>query len=124
MDVQELMAKMGTNLSVTRAFGAAYEKNGAMIIPVAMVAGGGGGGEGTSPQAAFDENGNFEEQVTETPSGSGAGFGGIVLPVGAYVVKDDNVRWIPAFNANLLIIAVLATVRLLIRSLGRRRRRA
>ena len=49
MDIQELLSKVGQNLSVSRSFGAAYEKDGAMIIPVAFVAGGGGGGEGTGP---------------------------------------------------------------------------
>jgi hypothetical protein len=38
---------MGTNLSVGRAFGTAYEKEGTLLVPVAIVAGGGGGGEGT-----------------------------------------------------------------------------
>ena len=50
MDVQNLLAKASDNLSVRRAFGAAYEKNGMLIIPVAIVAGGGGGGTGTAPR--------------------------------------------------------------------------
>jgi hypothetical protein len=44
MDVENLLAKLGDNLSVRRAFGTAYEKDGVLIIPVALVAGGGGGG--------------------------------------------------------------------------------
>jgi uncharacterized spore protein YtfJ len=47
MKVHELLEKMGTNLSVGRAFGTAYEKEGTLLVPVAIVAGGGGGGEGT-----------------------------------------------------------------------------
>lgn len=43
MDMQNLLAKASENLSVRRAFGAAYEKDGMLIIPVALVAGGGGG---------------------------------------------------------------------------------
>lgn len=46
MDVGSLLMKAADNLSVRRAFGAAYEKDDMLIIPVAMVAGGGGGGTG------------------------------------------------------------------------------
>jgi uncharacterized spore protein YtfJ len=49
MDVETLLAKTSDNLSVRRAFGTAYEKDGMLIIPVAMVAGGGGAGHGASP---------------------------------------------------------------------------
>ena len=38
MDVENLLAKAADSLSVRRAFGAAYEKDGLLIIPVAMVA--------------------------------------------------------------------------------------
>ena len=48
MDVENLLAKVAENLSVRRAFGTAYEKDGMLIIPVALVAGGGGGGTGTA----------------------------------------------------------------------------
>src|SRR5260370_21597672 len=44
MDVENLLVKASDNLSVRRAFGTAYEKDGTLIIPVAIVAGGGGGG--------------------------------------------------------------------------------
>ena len=44
MDVDDLLTKLSDNLSVRRAFGTAYEKDGVLIIPVALVAGGGGGG--------------------------------------------------------------------------------
>jgi uncharacterized spore protein YtfJ len=128
MDVQELLSKVGQSLSVGRAFGAAYEKDGAMIIPVALVAGGGGGGEGTGPYAAAANSegaGGGEkapDQTGDVPSGSGGGFGGVVMPVGAYVVKDGNVRWVAALNLNLVVLAALATLRLVIRSRRRARR--
>ena len=50
MDTHELMGRLSENLSACRAFGAAYEKDGLLVIPVALVAGGGGGGEGTMPK--------------------------------------------------------------------------
>ena len=49
MDVENLLAKASEDLSVRRAFGTAYEKDGMLIIPVAIVAGGGGGGTARSP---------------------------------------------------------------------------
>ena len=44
MDLGSLLAKTAEDLSVRRAFGTAYEKDGMLIIPVALVARGGGAG--------------------------------------------------------------------------------
>jgi uncharacterized spore protein YtfJ len=120
MDVENVLAKVSDNLSVRRAFGAAYEKDGLLIIPVAMVAGGGGGGTSrsrprhrdsaarpdplTAPAAAAQESG---------PADAGGGFGGLVLPSGAYVVKGDQVRWVPAVDTTIVVLASLALVRML-----------
>jgi hypothetical protein len=43
MDIGNLLTKTSEDLSVRRAFGTAYEKDGMLIIPVAIVARGGGG---------------------------------------------------------------------------------
>src|SRR5215472_4565692 len=104
MDVENLLAKASDSLSVRRAFGTAYEKDGLLIIPVAMVIGGGGGGEGTAPPRGQnrrvrqpsepDTNGNGVENGLG--EGSGGGFGGVVLPVGIYVANGEGVRWVPA----------------------------
>lgn len=115
MTLDELFKRMGRHLSVSRAFGEAYERGGATIIPVALVAGGGGGGEGPSgPSGESDD-------ASESSSGSGGGFGGVVVPVGVYVVRDDTVKWVPAVNANLVFVVVIVALRLVARS---RRRRA
>lgn len=115
MDPKELLSQVAENLSVHRAFGTAYEKNGFLVIPVALVAGGGGGGEGTGPEADDDHG--------RVPSGSGGGFGGLVLPMGAYVVKDETVRFVPAIDVTLIVLASLSLARLLIRSRARNLRR-
>jgi uncharacterized spore protein YtfJ len=127
MDVKELLARVGENLSVSRSFGTAYKKDGLLIIPVAVVAGGGGGGgsENSSPQSHPKElEGLLEDGLPqdEVPSGSGGGFGGVVLPVGAYVVKGEEVTWVPAVNVTLIALAALSVLRLLIRSTKRSRR--
>jgi uncharacterized spore protein YtfJ len=128
MDVKELLNKVGENLSVGRSFGAAYKKDGLLIIPVAVVAGGGGGGGSESPSSHLHSNeldGLLEDEPPhdEVPSGSGGGFGGVVLPVGAYVVKGEEVTWVPAVNVTLIALAALSALRLLIRSTKRNRRR-
>jgi len=125
MDVQELMGRVTKNLSVERSFGKPYEKDGTMVIPVVMVAGGGGGGEGTAGAVDTEEPETLRdssERHGDSATGWGGGFGGVVIPVGAYVVKDERVRWIPAVNVNVVILAGLVLMRILVRSRARARR--
>lgn len=125
MDVQELLSKVAQHLSVSRAFGTAYEKDGSLVIPVALVAGGGGGGEGTSGPPSSDAALDDEDAASDAESsGSGGGFGGVVMPVGVYVVKDEQVRWVPAINANLVIVVAFLTLRMIARARRRARRHA
>jgi uncharacterized spore protein YtfJ len=132
------LAKVADNLSVRRAFGEAYEKDGMLIIPVAIVAGGGGGGTGhnrrgdpaagpDSPPDAADAADAPDAAHDRTPQDSGrteagGGFGGLVLPSGAYVVNGDQVRWVPAVDVTITVLASLTLVRLLARTWTRRRR--
>jgi hypothetical protein len=46
------------------------------------------------------------------------------MPVGVYVVKDEQVRWIPAVNANLVIIVAFLTLRMIARARRRAHRHA
>ena len=126
MDVGDLLAKAGDNLSVRRAFGAAYEKDGTLVIPVAMVAGGGGGGS-AHPRQAIPATGPGSQPGGGPPDSdasppdpgradAGGGFGGLVLPAGAYVVKDGQVRWVPAVDVTLVALASLGLVRMLART--------
>jgi uncharacterized spore protein YtfJ len=125
VDVQELLSKVAQHLSVSRAFGTAYEKDGSLVIPVALVAGGGGGGEGTSGPPSSDAALDDEDAASDAESsGSGGGFGGVVMPVGVYVVKDEQVRWVPAINANLVIVVAFLTLRMIARARRRARRHA
>ena len=141
MDVENLLAKVADNLSVRRAFGEAYEKDGMLIIPVAIVAGGGGGGTGhnrrgdpaagpDSPPgapaapAAPDAPDAAHDRTPQDPgrTEAGGGFGGLVLPSGAYVVNGGQVRWVPAVDVTITVLASLTLVRLLARTWTRRRR--
>ncbi|MBM3658084.1 MAG: sporulation protein, partial [Actinobacteria bacterium] len=51
MEIHELLAKANDSIEVGRVFGTPFEHDGALVIPVATVAGGsgGGGGTGTGP---------------------------------------------------------------------------
>ena len=132
MDVGDLLTKASDSLTVRRAFGAAYERDGMLIIPVAIVAGGGGGGTARprhgKPADHPDSPPGEDPAAPGTPppdserTDSGAGFGGLVLPTGAYVVKGDQVRWVPAVDATIVILASLGLVRVLARTWTVRRR--
>jgi uncharacterized spore protein YtfJ len=133
MDVENILARAAENLSVRRVFGAAYEKDGMVIIPVALVAGGGGGGGDTAPawggEAAVRPDDPpragpaGQEAASRDPgrTGAGGGFGGLLLPSGAYVVKGDQVRWVPAVDPTIVVLASLVLVRVLVRAWTRRR---
>jgi uncharacterized spore protein YtfJ len=150
MDVENLLAKASESLSVRRAFGTAYEKDGMLIIPVALVAGGGGGGTGTArsrrddsaagpgtppaadppghdaaPHDAAPHDAAPHDAASQDPGSmdAGGGFGGLVLPSGAYVVKGDQVRWVPAVDVTIVVVASLTLVRGLARAWSRRSRR-
>ena len=126
VDVQELLGNVAQHLSVSRAFGTAYEKDGSLVIPVAIVAGGGGAGSSESQTNSADEITKDEFSTTDAApsSGLGGGYGGVVMPAGVYVVKNEQVRWVPAVNANLVIVVAFLTLRMIARNRRRRRRRA
>jgi uncharacterized spore protein YtfJ len=146
MDLKDLLSRASDHLSVGRAFGSAYERDGALIIPVALVAGGGGGGGTHEPPTVarfvnvnddddddldIDDDDDDEEEEEEdddtingssadahqTPiGGSGGGFGGVVMPLGVYVVKDDRVRWVPAINGTAVLVAAIGLIGVLARA--------
>ena len=84
MDVLEVVSQARDSVTAKRVFGEPYEKNGTTIIPAARVAGAGGGGGGQGPEGIGEGN------------GTGFGIGG--HPVGAFVVREDKVFWVPAVD--------------------------
>jgi uncharacterized spore protein YtfJ len=98
---------------VKRVFGESYEKDGVTVIPVASVQGGAGGGGGEGP----DSQGK----------GSGSGFGLRARPVGAFVIRGDELTWRPAVDVNRIVLGgqVVAVVALLtIRAIVKARAKA
>jgi len=97
-------------MRVERVFGDPIERNGTTLIPAASVQGGGGGGEDntTSEKAAF-----------------GGGWGARARPVGAYVIRGNEITWQPALDVTRIIVGgqIVAIVALLtLRSWLRHRR--
>ena len=101
MEATDVMTQARDTLTVRRVFGEPYEKNGVAVIPAAKVQGGGGEGEGEGP----DGEGK----------GSGGGFGVNARPIGAFLVRGDEMTWRPAVDVNKVILGgqIVAIVALL-----------
>jgi len=113
MDVQEMLTGARDAITVGRVYGEPYEKNGVTILPAATVRGGGGGGSGESPQGEG--------------KGTGGGFGVTARPVGAYVIRGEEVRWEPAVDVTRMALmgqAVALIALLVIRSIVKSRAKA
>jgi len=114
MELNEILSQARDTLSVTRVFGEPIERDGVVVIPVAVVRGGAGGGAG---ERQSDE---------QRPSGLGGGWGAVARPAGVYVISGNDVRWQPAVDVNRAIIGgqIVAIVALLVlRSVLKARRR-
>jgi uncharacterized spore protein YtfJ len=86
-------------------YGDAVERDGVVVIPAAAVFGGGGGGAG---------------DTAALPVREGAGFGVLARPAGAFVVREDEVTWVPAVDRTRLALAAAVTVVALAKILSRR----
>jgi len=110
MEAKRALRSAREVMTTRRVYGEPYERDGVTVIPAAAVMGGAGGGGGESPDGE---------------TGGGSGFGLRARPVGAYVIRDGEVRWEPALDLNRAILVgqvLLVVVVLLWRSAARRRR--
>jgi uncharacterized spore protein YtfJ len=116
MDPKQIMDQARDVLSVRRVFGDPIERDGLIVVPVAIVRGGAGGGSGESQGGA----------ETAAGTGGGAGWGAAARPAGVYVISGNDVRWQPAVDVNRIIMGgqIVAIVALLVlRSVLKARRR-
>jgi uncharacterized spore protein YtfJ len=90
VDTNEIIAAARDAMTVRRVFGDPHAQDGVTVVPAAVVVGGLGAGSGRR------ETGE---------AGDGGGFGVIALPVGAFTIRAGRVRWHPAVNGNLLVVA-------------------
>ena len=111
MSVQDVIAQARDAMTVKRVFGEPYEKDGIVLVPAPAVRGGAGGG--SDPEG----------------KGGGSGFGLMARPVGAFLIRDGDVRWQPALDLNRVIlggqmvaIVALLVVRTLLKGRARRKR--
>jgi uncharacterized spore protein YtfJ len=89
MRVEELeqLVGQGTDaMTVKRVFGEPITKDGLTLIPVAKVRGAGGLGTGEGPNAQG--------------KGAGAGFALTSRALGTFVIKGEDVRFVPAVDVN------------------------
>jgi uncharacterized spore protein YtfJ len=98
----ETLDKATEAMTVRQVYGEPIERNGIMLIPVASVLGGGGGGSG--------------EGTDGTASGSGGGFGLRARPLGALIVRGQEVSWRPTVDVNRMILGgqVFAAIAMLV----------
>jgi uncharacterized spore protein YtfJ len=121
-DVAALLGRIGDSISGHKSFGPAFEKDGILVIPVAYVFGGGGGGESDEPvQPGKDEP---DKPEANQKKGSGGGYGLVTWPIGAYVVQDGQVRWVPVIDPAMLMTTGAFALAVVLKSLRRKRRRA
>ena len=102
MTPDEILTRVGDQLSVRRVFGEPVERDGLVVIPVAVALGGGGGGSGPDEQ------------------GSGGGLGGMVRGIGVYSIRDGQVRFIPAVDTTALAAMGVLLAGLVLRARRRR----
>jgi uncharacterized spore protein YtfJ len=110
MDAMALLRQARESMSGTMVFGEPYERDGLTVIPAAAIRGGGGGGGGP-----------------DGTGGSGGGYGVMARPVGAFLIRGDQVEWRPAFDPNRAVEAgaAVAVVALLsVRSILKARTKA
>ncbi len=109
MKMDEMLAGAREAMTVKRVYGDPIEKDGITIIPAANVRGGGGGGG-------------------DTEGNGGGGFGVTARPVGAYVIRNGELRWEPAIDATrlgslgmLTAIVALLVIRSVVKAIFRKR---
>jgi len=104
-NLQEIMQRTIAGMEPGHVFGDPIERDGAMFLPVAKVAGGGGGGN-------------------DTEGNGGGGFGLSARPAGMFVIRDGGATWQPAVDLTRVILGgqlVVVVALLVLRSILKRR---
>jgi uncharacterized spore protein YtfJ len=123
---EEILAAAREAMTVRRVFGDPIERDGVIVVPVASVMGGGGAGSGRAPMPASTgaDDAAGVAAVDDEPGssggaaageGSGAGFGLVARPAGTYVIRGDDVEWVPAIDRNrqILVMGLVASLGIL-----------
>jgi uncharacterized spore protein YtfJ len=109
MNAVDALTRAREAMTVRTAFGEPIVQGDVVVLPAAKIRGGAGGG-------SDDADGG----------GAGGGFGVTTTPIGAFVIKDGEVRWRPAIDINKIVMGgqIVAVVALLsLRSIMKARSR-
>lgn len=121
MKVQEMVDQARESLGSRRVFGEPYEKNGITIIPAARIMGGAGGGDAGDKATEVD---GAEGVKAGAGMGTGMGYGMVGSPAGAFVIKGNDVTWMPAIDVNRMMFGfqiVMIVFFLVVRSVAKSR---
>ena len=105
--VGTVLARLQSLLGDALVYGEPIERGNVTVIPASMVLAGGGGGGGDDAKSGG--------------SGEGGGMGLVARPVGAYVIRGDEVAWKPAISPGVVVLVALLgarVIRRVIRSLS------
>jgi uncharacterized spore protein YtfJ len=110
VNVVKMLEQTREAMTVRQVYADPIEKNGTTLIPAASVQGAGGGGE---------------DESTGDKTAFGGGWGVRARPVGAYVIRGNEITWQPALDLSRIIVGgqVVAIVALLTLRTWLRRRR-
>jgi uncharacterized spore protein YtfJ len=105
MDTEALLDKVRDSIKPTMVYSEPIERDGVIVVTASSVMGGGGGGEGEAGGAGALEG---EGEAT----GSGGGFGVVARPAGAFVIRGQEVVWVPVVDPNrrLALAGIIAIV--------------
>jgi uncharacterized spore protein YtfJ len=126
MALRELVGGLTDSSSVKRVFGEPIERDGILIIPVARIRGAFGGGEAASAAGNASEAGGAAAPAA-LPVSWGGGGAWSATPAGTYVLKNGEMSWVPATDANRVIllgcltgIVALLVIRSVVRTIVKR----
>ncbi|MEX1004506.1 MAG: spore germination protein GerW family protein [Acidimicrobiia bacterium] len=97
--VGTVLARLQELVGDALVYGEPIERGNVTIIPASMVLAGGGGGGGDDAKSGG--------------SGEGGGMGLVARPVGAYVIRGDEVSWKPAISPGVVVLVALVGARVI-----------
>jgi uncharacterized spore protein YtfJ len=97
MDMKEFVGQAQDSMTVRRVFGERYAGNGVTLIPAARIRGAVGGGGGDDKSSGHEAK------------GSGGGLMMRATLSGAYVIRGDEVTWMPSIDVNRLVLGFQVT---------------
>ena len=99
-DPGALLRAAQETFTVRTVFGEAYERDDALVVPVARVTGATGTGAGSG---GADRGAGDRPEAHGTGDGGGGGLATHVSPLGVFVVHDGRARWEPVLDLGRVI---------------------